>query len=176
MGCQISWVPAPCSKVTRAGLVSIDKKAIEMKRMNTLYILHQAWAAHKSARVHSTGEGDVSPTDVSAEARNAGARRDVDVAATVLPGDAPRTPAIPRGGESEKAPPARGTDIEECTGVLDVADAEAWDWVSVRATHGFAAMQAKHAVEMEVTPVGSGRRRTGGTSGSEDRNSLRHGR
>lgn len=175
----MSWVPTPCSKVTRAGLVSIDKKAIEMKRMNTSYVLRQAWAAHRPVRFYSASEGEsvsnVAPRDVSVEARNAGAHGDVHTVTAVLPRDASRTPAAPRGGESKEAPPARRANVEECTGMLDVADAEAWDWVSVRATRGFAAMQEKHAIEMEVTPVGSGRRRTGGTSGGEERNSLRRG-
>lgn len=64
--------------------------------------------------------------------------------------------------------------------VLEVADPEAWDWVSVRTTRGFGPMDGKHGVEMEVTPVGTGRRRMTGTSvkgGSSEKrnmNSLRY--
>lgn len=62
-------------------------------------------------------------------------------------------------------------------GMVEVADADSWDWVSVRATRGFAASRGKHSVEMEVTPVGTRRRRPVRSSrpcGSEDMNSLRY--
>lgn len=60
----------------------------------------------------------------------------------------------------------------------EVADTKAWDWVTVRTTGGFRASQGKHAVEMEVTPVGVGRRRIVGDarrSNNADRTSLRCG-
>lgn len=60
-------------------------------------------------------------------------------------------------------------------GTLEIAEAEAWDWVTVQATRGFRASQGKHAVEMEVTPVGTGRRRPVGDTrkGNTDKTSLR---
>lgn len=76
----------------------------------------------------------------------------------------------------EGATSAPKVDSGAGVGVVEVADADTWDWVSVRATRGFAASQGKHSVEMEVTPVGTRRRRSVRSSrpcGSEDMNSLR---
>eukprot|EP00903_Cladosiphon_okamuranus_P019656 g18070.t4 len=112
---EISWAPGPCSKRARGGLVSIDKKAIEMKRMGN------------------------SSKSISGDAGTASPEADMGV------------------------------------GRFQVADAEAWEWVSVRATRGFAIRRGKHSVELEVTPVGARRRAIGSTksSGSEDRSTLR---
>ena len=158
--CKITWAPGPCLKRARGGLVSIDKKAIEVKRMSASCSLYQTWPPHPTTvRSEADSAQDVPTRDRSEVGR--------DLSST--PAEQPDT----RGPEprSEDTVPA-SPDV----GRLQVADAEAWEWVSVRATRGFAALQGKHSVEMEVTPVGTRRRRAVGNTksgGSEDRNTLR---
>lgn len=163
---KISWAPGPYSKRARGGLVSIDKKAIEIKRMSTPSILHQTWAP-QPAVVSGTGSSSSGLTVPTRSAGDGGS------------GDQPTLAEPPNmlGQEStsgDAVPPSPGADV--CVGRLQVADAEAWEWVSVRATRGFMGRQGKHSVEMEVTPVGTRRRRAVGSiksSRSEDRNTLR---
>lgn len=164
---KISWAPSPCSKRTRNGLVSIDKKAIEMKRMATSCNLYQAWAPRPAA----SNEAD-SPSEAEAEAEvedEGGSDNDSAPSTT-----AELSQTSPPGVTAEQGitSPDAHADVEK----VEVADVDAWDWVSVRATRGFAALEGKHSVEMEVTPGGTRRRRVVGStksSGSEDRNTLR---
>lgn len=154
---KISWAPGPFSKRTRNGLVSIDKKAMEIKRMTKSYSLHQ-YGASLPATVRETAQtssGDDASDIGATPARRSGTHR--------------LEPAIDKKKEALFR-------VEEGLERLQVADVEAWDWVSVRATRGFMPMEGKHSVAMEVTPVGTKRRRAGSsskTTGSEDRNSLR---
>lgn len=145
--------------------MSIDKKAIEIKRMGTSCGLHQTWAPRPAvlneANCPSSGL-DVSTRSTSEGGSGRGS----------TPAERSDTRSLePTREEAISASP----DADMCVGRLEVADTEAWEWVSVRATRGFAALQGKHSVEMEVTPVGTRRRRVGSTksSGSEDRNTLR---
>lgn len=142
----MTWAPGPCLKRARGGLVSIDKKAIEIKRMGASFSLHQTWPPHPTVR----SEVEVGRSDGSVPAERTDARG--------------------------SAPAAEDTVPATSDGKPQVADAEAWEWVSVRATRGFAALQGRHSVEMEVTPGGTRRRRAVGSTksgGSEDRNTLR---
>lgn len=159
----------------------MDKKAIEMKRMGTASLLHQSWA-----RVAAGGSSAHSGAGLSGE------RLDIDVCigesrpesgvtAAVRPESAPSTSADTRHQEltEEEASPVRYDDGLGDDGVrmVEVADVEAWDWVSVRATRGFLGDHGKHSVEMEVTPVETRRRRATSNSKSgtsEDRNTLRY--
>lgn len=119
--------------------------------------------------VGCAGEGS------SVEARNAAERRPGSALPTTAPAE--DDPVVPVHSESltTKEMAARPPVV----GAPEIADAKAWDWVTVRATRGFRASQGQHAVEMEVTPVGMGRRRVVGDtrkSNNADRTSLRCGR
>lgn len=169
-GYQISWAPAPCSKLTRGGLVSIDKKAIETKRMTTPCVLRQTWASRPAASGDSVCDaGGLSTQPHSVVEGSTAAAGSDDTLATL-------TDAQGRDLADEGAMPGRHVDGEPSAAMREFAEAEAWEWVSVRTTRGFAAVRGKHSVEMEVTPVGSRRRRAGGNSrpcDNESRNNLR---
>lgn len=144
--------------------MSIDKKAIELKRMSNSSSPYQSWAPHPAV---VSGAGSSSGTTPSASEGVSGSQS--------TPAESPDThgPEFMSGDAAPASP-----DAEACVRRHQVADAEAWEWVSVRATRGFAARQGKHSVELEVTPVGTRRRRAGGSSkdkssGSEDRTTLR---
>lgn len=128
--------------------------------------LHQSWAPHPAVvnGAGSSRSGLTVPAGIVTEGSSG----------NQWP---PAEPPSTRGPESESGDAAPASpDANLCVGRLEVADAEAWEWVSVRATRGFAARQGKHSVELEVTPVGTRRRRAVGSSkssGSEDRNTLR---
>lgn len=162
---KISWAPGPYAKRARGGLVSIDKKAIEIKRMGTSSGLHHTCPPH-SAVVSEANCPSSSVDGSTRSARGGGSGRGST--------QAQRSDACDLEPTREEATTS-SPDADMCVGRLEVADTEAWEWVSVRATRGFAALQGKHSVEMEVTPVGTRRRRVGSTksSGSEDRNTLR---
>ncbi|CAM9591597.1 unnamed protein product, partial [Scytosiphon promiscuus] len=155
---EISWAPGPFSKRTRNGLVSIDKKAMEIKRMTKSHSLHQY--------------GAPPPPAIREPAQRGSSGQDIpDFGATRAQRSETRGPK-PACEETKEASLEAEREVER----LQVADVEAWDWVSVRATRGFMALEGKHSVELEVTPVGTKRRRASGgskTSGSEERNSLR---
>lgn len=162
---KISWAPGPCSKRGRGGLVSIDKKAIEVKRMGNSSSLHQSWTPHPAvvSGAGSSSSGATVPTRSASEGSG-----------TQSTPDEPPNACGPESmsGDAGLASP----DADVGVGRLEVADTEAWEWVSVRATRGFAARQGKHSVELEVTPVGTRRRRAVGStesSRSEDRSTLR---
>lgn len=128
--------------------------------------LHQSWAPH-SAVVSGAGSSSTGLTVPTRSATEGGSSNQ----------STPSEPPDTRGPESMSgdAVPA-SPDADVSVGRLQVADAEAWEWVTVRATRGFAAFQGKHSVELEVTPVGTRRRRAVGStksSGSEDKNTLR---
>ena len=152
--------------------MSIDKKAIEVKRMNTPCVLHQAWTPRPRSRSDvASGSGHSQPLAASAD-------EFPPIAGALGNGSPSRSDTQVVAGEvtDRETSSTRIADSEECDDILEVADPEAWDWVSVRATRGFGPLDGKHSVEMEVTPVGTGRRRTAGTSrkgGSDKRNSLR---
>lgn len=143
--------------------MSIDKKAMEIKRMGNSSSLHQSWAPHPTV-VSGAGSGLTVPT-WSATEDGSGCE------------STPAERLSMRDSESisgDAVPASPGIDV--CGGRRQVADAEAWEWVSVRTTRGFAAYEGKHSVQLEVTPVGTRRRRAVGitkSSGSEDRNILR---
>lgn len=137
--------------------MSIDKKAMEMKRMSKSYSLHHFGAPPRAV------------LDGTAQERGAGE----GASDVVTPGEPLETPSVETKTEETKEE-SPGADVGAES--PEVADVEAWDWVSVRATRGLTALQGKHSVEMEVTPVGTKRRRATSSSkstGSEDRNSLR---
>lgn len=155
---KISWAPGLFAKLTRNGLVSIDKKAMEIKRMTKSYSLHQC--------------GATAPAAMRVTARTRSPGEDVPDFGAVPPQQSTTHRLEPMMEEKKEASPGADGVVER----LHVADVEAWDWVSVRATRGFTALDGKHSVEMEVTPVGTKRRRPASSSkrsGSEDRNSLR---
>lgn len=132
--------------------------------------LHKPWAprpAMESRAAHASER-------ISPGADSVGALRSVH--ASTAAAASGRQHALRAEVTNEGATSATKVDPGEGAGVVEVADADTWDWVSVRATRGFAAFQGKHAVEMEVTPVGTRRRRPVRSSrpcGSEDMNSLR---
>ena len=164
---KISWAPGPCSKRARGGLVSIDKKALETKRMDNSSSLHQSWAAHPALGrgAGSSSTGFTVPTRSASEGSGT----------QTTPAGLPSTYG-PESMSGDAIPASPDDDVGVGVGRLQVADAEAWEWVSVRATRGFEARQGKHSVELEVTPVGTRRKRAVGStksSGSEDRNTLR---
>lgn len=170
-GLQISWTPAPCCKVTRGGLVSIDKKATEVKRMNASFSLHLRRIPPSVVRssdeaLPAQARGTVSPASIGA--------------ATPMPHDdacGEATGAHCGGPDDEADMAAINSPIKSdaCATTVDIADVEAWDWVSVRANRGFRSGDGKHAVELEVTPVGTRRRASASkTGGSEDKSSLRY--
>lgn len=147
--------------------------------MNTSCVLHQAWTSRpftsdvEHALVQSA-DADLSPPSGSPIPSTS-----TSTSTPVVPSDI-RTEETQRQEEPQEASAVRSRDRQESgNDVLEVADPEAWDWVSVRTTRGFGPMDGKHGVEMEVTPVGTGRRRMTGTSvkgGSNEkrnRNSLR---
>lgn len=145
--------------------MSIDKKAIEIKRMGASCGLHQSCPAH-SAVVSEVNYLSSSVDRSTRSASGGGSGRGST--------QGQRSDACGLEPTREEAITS-SPDADMCVGRLEVADTEAWEWVSVRATRGFTALQGKHSVEMEVTPVGTRRRRAGSTksSGSEDRNALR---
>ncbi|CAM9107710.1 unnamed protein product, partial [Ectocarpus fasciculatus] len=167
---EISWAPSPCSKRTRNGLVAIDKKAIEMKRMATSCSLHQAWAPRPAA---SNESDSPSQAEGESEVEGEGEGGSDNDGAPSTTAELSQT-AGPPGATAKQG--MTSPDAHADVGKVEVADVDAWDWVSVRATRGFAALEGKHSVEMEVTPVGARRRRAIGStksSGSEDRSALR---
>lgn len=135
-----------------------------MKRMGNSSNLHQSWAPHP---VVVSGAGSsrsslTAPAGSTTEDEGSSGNQ-----------SAPAEPPNTRGLESVSGD---AVPASLCVGRLEVADAEAWEWVSVRATRGFVARQGKHSVELEVTPVGTRKKRAVGStksSGSEDRNTLR---
>lgn len=144
--------------------MSIDKKALEMKRMNASCVWHPTWT-HR----HAVRGGDGSEDQgLAGQARSAGAE-------DRLCSNSSREAEELEGAGEERV--SAGQDSGDlCGETTEVADADAWVWVSVRATRGFAGARGKHSVEMEVTPAGTGRRRVIGNSrasSSENRNSLR---
>lgn len=167
---KISWAPSPCSKRTRNGLVAIDKKAIEMKRMATSCSLHQAWAPRPAASNESDSPSQAEGESMVEGEGEGGSDNDSAPSTTA---ELSQT-AGPPGATARQG--MTSPDAHADVGKVEVADVDAWDWVSVRATRGFAALEGKHSVEMEVTPVGARRRRAVGStksSGSEDRSALR---
>lgn len=133
--------------------------------------LHRPWAPRpamesRAARASVT----VSPRTGSASAEKSG---DASTATTATGPQHKLAPEATAGGATSGPKVDSGSYV----GMVEVADADSWDWVSVRATRGFAASKGKHSVEMEVTPVGTRRRRPVRSSrpcGSEDMNSLRY--
>lgn len=137
--------------------------------MATSCSLHQAWAPTRPA---ASNEAD-SPSEAEAEAELEGEGGSDNDSAPSTTAELSQT-AGPPGSTAKEG--MTSPDAHADVGRVEVADVDAWDWVSVRATRGFAALEGKHSVEMEVTPVGARRRRAVGStksSGSEDRNTLR---
>lgn len=117
-------------------------------------ILSRQWATPTSVNGAAACIGGVCLT----ESGNVTTHDLVSSSPPTLPQDGdPATP--PPSGESATREGAAGL-FAQADAELDIADDELWEWVSVRATRGFGPSQGKHAVEMEVTPIGVGRRRT----------------
>lgn len=147
---------------------------MELRRMSTYGVRHRQWTSQSSARAGAgcvSGDPDIG-TAHGAEP-DAGTR-----SPTAVPDNNPAAPVSTEEERVEEIVQAPvGADVT-AAGAIETADPEAWDWVTVRATRGFRACEGKHAVEMEVTPVGTGRRRVAGNPRpckSADRTSLRCG-
>lgn len=145
--------------------MSIDKKAMEIKRMGTSCGLPQTWPSRPAV---------VSEAKCPSSGLDASTRSLSEASSGVSLAPAERSGVYGPEPTREEVT-AASPDASMCVGRLGVADLEAWEWVSVRATRGFTARQGRHSVEMEVTPVGTRRRRAGSTksSGGEDVNTLR---
>lgn len=170
---QISWAAAPFCKTSRGGIVAIDKKAMELRRMSASCVLHHQWnprpiseadgaASKKGSRVR--GKTDRTELEGSALGTLSSDNSDTD-----------RAGVGGFGGNSHKSP---NSEVNvPCGGeVVEVADPKAWEWVTVRATRSLGRGIGRHAVEMEVTPVGTGSRRVSRNprpSSSADRTGLR---
>lgn len=145
--------------------------------MNTSCVLHQAWTSRPFTSDDEHAPAQSADAELSPPSGSSPPPASVTLSDTTSD---TRTEEAQQQQEPQEASAVRSGDRQESgNDVLEVADPEAWDWVSVRTTNGFGPVDGKHAVEMEVTPVGTGRRRTtgtsvkGGSSEKRNRNSLR---
>lgn len=154
--CQISWTNTPCCKTSRGGLVSIDKKAMELRRLSASCTLQHPWPLPSPvADVGVSVQQSSSEDEDGANKLEPGGR----TLAGVVLGGSPSAHVSESEGPKDKPPcgiSQAGGDPCCAEDALEIADANAWDWVTVRTSRGLRACYGKHAVDMEVTPVGAG--------------------